>query len=151
MGYLDTLEKSFNQADDNLLINSTKPQSEVALKQINSLLKSAGYKYKRSLQSAMFSMEWSKGNDYKTFVDISGWHGGGKGNRNYGETFVIFYLHLPANDKQAKFSLKLFDVLDDVNNKIGGGNTHFKDSVTKAKYLNRLSDAIKAVKEFLKE
>jgi len=150
-GYLDILEKAFNKADDSLLINSTKPQSEAALKQINTLLKSADYKYKRSLQSAMFSMVWSKDNDYKTQVDISGWHGGGKGNRNYGEAFVIFDLHLPANGKQAKYELKLFDVLDDVNNKIGGGTTHFKDSATKARYLNKLSDAVTAVKEFIKK
>ena len=61
-------------------------------KALQAMLRAAGYKYKRSLQSAQEFLTWTK--DGCRPIEISGWHGVGKGSRNYGSGRVCFALYI---------------------------------------------------------
>jgi len=63
--------------------------TDKALRQIHGTLKSRGYSYKRSLQSAQYIMQFAKG---AVKFEINGWHGTGQGNRWYGDMRTIHSL-----------------------------------------------------------
>lgn len=65
--------------------------TEEFLKKVQALLKGQGYKYSSRKASATIQWGWEKGE--KT-IGISGWHGTGGGNRNYGTLKMIMGLHI---------------------------------------------------------
>jgi len=72
---------------------SNKP-TDVVYASIKALLKANGYKYKRSLASAIEELEFTK--DGKQTITICGWHGGGKKgtNRHFGDVKICLSLYI---------------------------------------------------------
>lgn len=55
--------------------------------EIRSMLKQAGYKYARTVQSAEETLSFSKGD---STIEISGWHG--NGNYGFGKIAFVYYI-----------------------------------------------------------
>jgi hypothetical protein len=64
--------------------------AKAGLKDIAVMMKRKGYVGTTVLQSAMYETAYVKG-DHR--ITVAGWHGTGKGNRNYGNTKTIFSLY----------------------------------------------------------
>lgn len=137
------LEKAYSSNkggdyDPNLDVNTTKPQQEIVLKSISNWAKKQGYVYKRSLQSALFHMNWKDKVSGEPTFSIDGWHGSGKGNRNYGPTFMIHNVY----GKSYKEHFRLSDTLNlDMDNR----GTYFKSKAMKEEYLRNLERVNKAI------
>lgn len=149
MGYLDSLEKAFSSSgDEDLRIKSTETKAKQVLELIRKKFVGDGLFYFRSVQSAMYDIGFyekpiktvkdSYGN--KRLYAIDGWHGAGKGNRNYGEGFTVFTFY----DTRASGAYPEFKLLD-VTKDIADNNADFKSGVIKAKYLNNLDKLQKAI------
>lgn len=61
---------------------------EASLNMCHKLLMAAGFEYKRTIQSAMYERRYQCPRTLRV-VSIDGWHGTGKGSRNYGDGFTI--------------------------------------------------------------
>lgn len=107
MSYFKILEKAFSPlrnnggGEDDLRIVTTEKQARQTLDNLTKYLKSKGMNYHRYIHSAMFIIEfWEKPVktnrdriNNKIYYSVDGWHGTGKGNRNYGSNFCIFSLY----------------------------------------------------------
>lgn len=149
MSYFKSIEKAFDRngsgggRDPNLLINSTKAESERVLVSIRKWAKSKGYGYHRYLQSAMFHISFYTGKDHFDYkakqISIDGWHGGGKGNRNYGNTFVIFTIYGKSHTQHFDLFKSSEAVSDD------GYESYFKSQADKTMYLHNLRKMEQAI------
>lgn len=65
--------------------------TQAFIKKAQQILKSKGYKYEGARrQSAQIQWDWSKGEDK---IVLDGWHGTGKGNRNYGQLALVMTMY----------------------------------------------------------
>lgn len=98
--------------------------------EIRSMLKQAGYKYARTVQSAEETLSFSKGD---STIEISGWHGNGR----YGYGKIAFAYYIDGNE------FLVLDVLgmreDDMSCTGGAYNM----------YLNRMADLKVKLREIL--
>jgi hypothetical protein len=81
------------------------------LKDIAVMMKRKGYVGTTVRQSAMYETQYVKGDRR---ITVAGWHGTGKGNRNYGDTKTIFSLF----DNQKEGHAPVIELTGDALNNI---------------------------------
>lgn len=113
MSILDNVDKhlkTLETANDRVSFDKASAVTAENLAKLHKLMKSKGYAKKSYRQSAMEIHTYIK--DGNPQIDYEGWHGTGKGNRNYGDlkTILSFYigrknavkLRLPEGDDETR-------------------------------------------------
>jgi hypothetical protein len=116
---------------ESLRLITIRPQTEAVMAEVRAWARERGIKWNRYVQSATFGVILGHQ------VELSGWHGAGKGNRNYGDSFAILSLYTPTGE------LRVLDVLkiDYVSSR-----SYFVDQQTKDDYLANLPKVMKALR-----
>lgn len=82
-----------------LYVTADEPRIQGALDKAHAMLKAARFSYKQGLASATFTRHYEHPGR-KQVVEITGWHGGGTGNRNYGNGMTVHDLYVGDNAVQ---------------------------------------------------
>lgn len=115
----------------NLHLDTVRQQTEAVMAEVRAWARSHDVEWKRSAQSAMF--EYPLGHH----TSLCGWHGTGKGSRNYGDGFAILSLYIPSGEVR----ILATDAVDYV-----GQRAYFVTQEAKDAYLANLPKVMEALR-----